>query len=120
MYLIIIITLSSGIFVFSIILVFIIKGKYYSTFPTFISLTIWILLLMIASIYYNIVHKKKVTDNIAVMFYIIIVCYIMLPLSKRFSLFLGIVTVLIEMITSALLHSAGSQFLVEEVSNANK
>ncbi|XP_063441088.1 adenylate cyclase type 2-like isoform X2 [Mytilus trossulus] len=114
-FLTIVITLSSGFILFSVIIIFILKRKYYSKYPTLISLLIWILLLVVASIYYNIVQKKKVTDNIAVMFYIIIVCYIMLPLSKRLSLFLGVVTVLLEMIASALLHSTGSNFLVEEL-----
>ena len=115
-FLTIVITLCSGFTIFTVILIFIIKGKYYSKFPAFFSLLIWILLLSIASIYYNIIQKKRTTDNIAVIFYIIIVCYIMLPLSKRLSLFLGIVTVLIAMITSALIHSVESKFLVEEVS----
>lgn len=111
----IIITLSIGFIVFSIILIFILRLKFYSRFPTFLSLVIWILLLSVACVYYNIVRTKKVTDNIAVMFYVIIICYIMLPLSKRLSLFLGLLTVLIEMTTSAILHSTGSDIQVEEL-----
>ena len=110
------VTLGFGILVLLGIMLIVVQEKIYKRFPGVLSITIWILLLAIINVYYNIPGRhRKPPDDVAITFYTIIVCYMMLPLSKRWSLGLGLVTMVLEMSTVGFL-TKEKHFLVHQVS----
>ncbi|XP_052060891.1 adenylate cyclase type 2-like isoform X2 [Mytilus californianus] len=98
------------------ILVCVIKNSIYLKFSTWISVVIWILLLAISNIYFHIPSRKQTTDDVAVTFFLIFMCHVMLPMSKMLSLCFGGMTIVIQITTSGIL-SPKENMVAELVSN---
>lgn len=87
----------------AIILLCVIKNSIYLKFSTWISVVIWILLLAISNIYFHIPSRRQTTDDVAVTFFLIFMCHVMLPMSKMLSLCFGGMTVVLQITTSGIL-----------------
>lgn len=80
-----------------------IKNSIYLKFSTWISVVIWILLLAISNIYFHIPSRRQTTDDVAVTFFLIFMCHVMLPMSKMLSLCFGGMTIVLQITTSGIL-----------------
>ncbi|XP_076111411.1 adenylate cyclase type 2-like isoform X3 [Mytilus galloprovincialis] len=100
----------------AIILLCVIKNSIYLKFSTWISVVIWILLLAISNIYFHIPSRRQTTDDVAVTFFLIFMCHVMLPMSKMLSLCFGGMTVVLQITTSGIL-SPKENMVAELVSN---
>lgn len=95
---------------------FVVRSKFYCQYPTCISISYWIFLLVLLNLYFNVpFHNRRPTDDVVVVFYAILVCYTMLPLSKCWSLVLGALTVVLQLTTAGIL-AEDKTFLVGQVS----
>ncbi|XP_033754490.1 adenylate cyclase type 2-like isoform X1 [Pecten maximus] len=93
-------TLGCGVLGMLGIMLVVVIEKLYLKCPSVISVITWLLLLTVINIYYNVPGEhREPPDDIAVVFYTTLVCHMMLPLSKRWSLCLGILTTLLETTT---------------------
>ncbi|KAK3086906.1 hypothetical protein FSP39_025260 [Pinctada imbricata] len=111
-------TISTGIAVLLVTLVFVIKDKFYSRFPTCLSIFIWLFLVLLINIYFNIPwNNRRTSDDVTVVFYVTLVCYTMLPLSKCWSLAMGVLTIVVEMLTAGLLSKNEGYLLQQLVGN---
>ena len=94
----------------------VVRNKFYCQYPTCISISYWIFLVVLLNLYFNVPsHNRRPTDDVVVAFYTILVCYTMLPLSKCWSLVLGALTVILQL-TSAGILAEDSNFLGGQVS----
>lgn len=107
--------LSSGIAGNCLFFGFVVRSKFYCHYPTSISISYWIFLLVLLNIYFNVPsYNRRPTDDMVVVFYTIFVCYTMLPLSKCWSLVLGALTVVLQLISSGVI-AEDKKFLVGQV-----
>lgn len=94
----------------------VVRNKFYCQYPTCISISYWIFLVVLLNLYFNVPsHNRRPTDDVVVAFYTSLVCYTMLPLSKCWSLVLGALTVILQL-TSAGILAEDSNFLGGQVS----
>lgn len=108
--------LSSGIAGNCLFFGFVVRSKFYCHYPTSISISYWIFLLVLLNLYFNVPsYNRRPTDDMVVVFYTIFVCYTMLPLSKCWSLVLGALTVVLQLISSGVI-AEDKKFLVGQVS----
>lgn len=108
------ILLCSNIVVTGGFLVFVCVRKIYFRGPIILSLLIWILIMLVVCLYFVFVEVRSAEDDIAVLFYAIIVCDIMLPLSKRLSLSLGMIIIIIHLMLAGTFAS-DRQYLLHKV-----
>lgn len=107
--------LSSGIAGNCLFFGFVVRSKFYCHYPTSISISYWIFLLVLLNLYFNVPsYNRRPTDDMVVVFYTIFVCYTMLPLSKCWSLVLGALTVVLQLISSGVI-AEDKKFLVGQV-----
>lgn len=107
--------LSSGIAGNCLFFGFVVRSKFYCHYPTSISISYWIFLLVLLNLYFNVpTYNRRPTDDMVVVFYTIFVCYTMLPLSKCWSLVLGALTVVLQLISSGVI-AEDKKFLVGQL-----
>ena len=94
-------------------LVCVIKNSIYLKFSRWISSFIWILLLLVSNLYFHVPARSQTTDDVAVIFFVIFMCHVMLPMSKTASLCFGGFSVIIQMTTSGIWSS--KENLIAEV-----
>ncbi|XP_061197262.1 adenylate cyclase type 2-like [Saccostrea echinata] len=83
---------------------FVVRNKFYCRYPTCLSISYWIFLIVLLNLYFNVPsHNRRPTDDVVVVFYTILVCYTMLPLSKCWSLVLGALTVVLQLMSAGFL-----------------
>ena len=84
--------------------------------PLILSAIIWLVLTATVNVYVSVLPNRTVDDDLAVVFYIIIVLYTMLPLSLLWSLLFGILSTLLQLLIAGLFTSNNTENLVFQVS----
>ena len=84
--------------------------------PLIFSAIIWLVLTATVNVYVSVLPNRTVDDDLAVVFYIIIVLYTMLPLSLLWSLLFGILSTLLQLLIAGLFTSNNTENLVFQVS----
>lgn len=96
------------------VLLCVLKSSVFLKYSTWISIVVWILLLLISNVYFHFPHRSRTTDDVAVIFFVIFMCHVMLPLSKLLSLCFGGLSVAIQITTSGIL-SPRDHFFTEVI-----
>ncbi|KAL5022129.1 hypothetical protein ScPMuIL_001284, partial [Solemya velum] len=106
--------LCSNVFVAGGFLVLVCVPKIYFKGPIILSILIWILIMLVICLYFVFVEVKSAEDDIAVLFFAVIICDIMLPLSKRLSLSLGMIIIIIHLMLAGTF-SSDRQYLLHQL-----
>ncbi|XP_048254952.1 adenylate cyclase type 2-like isoform X2 [Haliotis rufescens] len=111
--------LGCGVLLKVFLIVFTSLKKIYQQHTSLLSAAVWLSILSLMSLYYSFSVHRTPADDMPVMFYITLVGYMVLPLSKKWSLAVGSLSLVLELVLSGVLSDRLIQHLPQQlVSNA--
>ncbi|XP_070200444.1 adenylate cyclase type 2-like [Littorina saxatilis] len=94
-------------------------GGFFFRYPDYSSIVFWVGSLMVINLYFGFSAVRTPTDDVSVIFYTTVVSYMVLPLSRKWSLLIGGLAVLVHLIMAPLLSRAQTDYMSHQlVSNA--
>ncbi|XP_046557098.1 LOW QUALITY PROTEIN: adenylate cyclase type 2-like [Haliotis rubra] len=88
------------------LIVFTTLKKIYQKHTSLLSAAVWLSILSLMSLYYSFSPRRTHADDMPVMFYITLVGYMVLPLSKKWSFAVGSLSLVLELVLSGLVANA--------------
>lgn len=110
------IIICCGTFLILFLLPLVCIQKIFYKGPRILAVIIWIVLTATVMVYMSVLPHRTVDDDLGAVFYIIIVLYTMLPLSVLWSLLLGLLSSLLQLLIAGLFTSENKENLVFQVS----